>query len=109
MISKNADATYNERIQGAIKYLKEHENEVFSRESLEIYSPKFLHILENITDKEHVGLHLLYSQFRTLEGIGLFKMVLDYNGYTQFKIKKASDGVWHLDIAEEDRLSLIHI
>uniref|UniRef100_A0A6C0IL01 Helicase ATP-binding domain-containing protein n=1 Tax=viral metagenome TaxID=1070528 RepID=A0A6C0IL01_9ZZZZ len=103
MISKNADSTYNERIQGAIKYLKEHENEVFSREALEIYSPKFLHILENITDKEHVGLHLLYSQFRTLEGIGLFKMVLDYNGYTQFKIKKGSDGVWHLDIAEEDR------
>ena len=37
---------------------------------------------------EYVGLHLLYSQFRTLEGIGIFKLVLDANGFSQFRISK---------------------
>ena len=43
----------------------------------------------------------MYSQFRTLEGIGIFKLVLDANGYTQFKIKKAG-GEYILNIPEED-------
>ena len=69
---------------------------------LSIYSPKFLHILENIQDSDHVGLHLIYSQFRTIEGIGVLKLVLEANGFAQFKIKKNAD-VWTLDIREEDR------
>ena len=102
VMNKNADNNYQTRIQDAIKYLKDHEDEVFSSESLMTYSPKFLTMIENISSREHLGLHLVYSQFRTLEGIGIFKMVLDYNGYTQFKIKKGSDGVWEMNIAEED-------
>jgi len=34
------------------------------------------------------GLHLLYSQFRTLEGLGIFKLILDKAGYTEFTISK---------------------
>ena len=102
VMNKNADNNYQTRIQDAIKYLKDHGDEVFSSESLMTYSPKFLTMIENISSREHLGLHLVYSQFRTLEGIGIFKMVLDYNGYTQFKIKKGSDGVWEMNIAEED-------
>ena len=90
IMNKNADSSYESRIQDAIKYLKEHGDEVFSTEALMTYSPKFLTMVENISSREHIGLHLVYSQFRTLEGIGIFKMVLDYNGYTQFKIKKGS-------------------
>jgi hypothetical protein len=60
-------------------------------------------MLENIQDKEHIGLHLVYSQFRTLEGIGIFKMVLEQNGFAQFKIKKNNSGNWELDMDEEDR------
>ena len=66
---------------------------------LEKYSPKFLYILENIMDKN--GCHLLYSQFRTLEGIGIFSLVLEANGYTLFKIKKNSSQEWVLNIPEE--------
>ena len=47
-----------------------------------------MHILENIQDPEHKGLHLVYSQFRTLEGIGILKLILESNGFEQFKIKK---------------------
>jgi hypothetical protein len=97
-----ADATYEERIKKAIEYLKEHEQEYLSPKGLETYSPKFLNILENIQDKEHVGLHLVYSQFRTLEGIGIFKMVLEANGFAQFKIKRDLSGTWQMDIPEDD-------
>ena len=103
MIQKIADSTYDKRIQNAIDYLREHASEYLSPSGLETYSPKYLHMLENIQDKEHIGLHLVYSQFRTLEGIGIFKMVLEQNGFAQFKIKKNSSGNWELDMDEEDR------
>jgi len=105
IIEKNADSSYAERIKSALKYITDPENigSIFSPEGLKIYSPKYLHILENIQDPEYVGLHLVYSQFRTLEGIGLFTIVLEYNGFTQFKIKKNSSGLWELDIKQENK------
>ena len=103
MIEKIADSTYDKRIQNAIDYLKEHASEYLSPSGLETYSPKYLYMLENIQDKEHIGLHLVYSQFRTLEGIGIFKMVLEQNGFARFKIKKNNSGNWELDMDEDDR------
>ena len=41
-------------------------------------------ILKHLLNPENKGLHMLYSNFRTLEGIGLFKIMLDYYGYTEF-------------------------
>ena len=97
------DASYEERMKRAINYVGEHAAEYLSPRGLEIYSPKYLAMLENIEDPEHAGLHLVYSQFRTLEGIGLFTMVLEQNGFARFKIRKNSSGEWELDIAEEDQ------
>ena len=101
-IDKLADSTYETRIKQAIEFLKKNEKTILSPKGLEEYSPKFLHMLENIKDPNHIGLHLVYSQFRTLEGVGIFKMVLEANGFTQFKVKKDAAGVWDLDIGEED-------
>ena len=103
IMEKGADTTYPQRIASALKHLTDDGKDVFSREGLQKYSPKFLHMYDNIVDAEHAGLHLVYSQFRTLEGIGLFKLMLDYKGFTQFKIKKGLDGVWSLNIADADR------
>jgi hypothetical protein len=94
--------TYMERLQNKIKDMEEHSNDFFTPEALQTYSPKFLHILENIQDPEYKGLHLVYSQFRTAEGIGLFTLVLNKNGFTQFKIKKNSLGLWEINIPEAD-------
>jgi len=94
--------TYTERLQNKIKEMEEHSNDFFTPEALQTYSPKFLHVLENIQDPEYQGLHLVYSQFRTAEGIGLFTLVLNKNGFTQFKIKKNSAGLWKIDIPEAD-------
>jgi superfamily II DNA or RNA helicase len=103
VMEKSADATYPQRLANALRHLTENGNDVFSNEGLQKYSPKFLHMYDNIVDPDHAGLHLVYSQFRTLEGIGLFKLMLDHRGFTQFKIKKGLDGVWTLNIADADR------
>jgi len=103
IIDKIGDSTYIRRMQTAIQYVEEHAAEYLSPEGLVIYSPKYLQMLENIQNPEHVGLHLVYSQFRTLEGIGMFTLILDQNGFTRFKIKKDISGQWELDISEENR------
>jgi len=94
--------TYVERLQNKMKELEENSDNFFTPEALQTYSPKFLHILENIQDPEYQGLHLVYSQFRTAEGIGLFTLVLNKNGFTRFKIKKNTAGLWQIDIPEAD-------
>ena len=103
IIDKFADATYEKRLRTAMEKLKRGASQYLSPEGLETYSPKYLNILENIQDPDKIGLHLVYSQFRTLEGIGIFKLVLEENGFTQFKLKKDPAGVWQIDIAAEDR------
>ena len=57
--------------------------------------------MENVQDASHVGLHLIYSQFRTLEGIGILSLILKANGFAEFKIRQ--DGDWKLDIPIRDR------
>lgn len=94
--------TYMERLHNKIKDMEEHADDFFTPEALQTYSPKFLHVLENIQDPEYQGLHLVYSQFRTAEGIGLFTLVLNKNGFTQFKIKKNTLGLWEIAIPEGD-------
>ena len=103
IIDKFADATYEKRLRTAMDKLKRGASQYLSPDGLETYSPKYLNILENIQDPDKIGLHLVYSQFRTLEGIGIFKLVLEENGFAQFKLKKDPAGVWQIDIAAEDR------
>ena len=58
--------------------------------------------MENIIDDDHKGIHLLYSQFKTLEGIGIFKLVLKQNNFVEFKLKKNDKGEYMLNIGEEN-------
>ena len=102
IIDEFGDRSYQEKIKAAVEQLSEHSAEYLSKEGLEVYSRKYLHILDNIQDPDYQGLHLVYSQFRTLEGIGIFTMVLIQNGFAQFKIKKNSLGAWEIDMLEKD-------
>tara|TARA_Y100000816_G_scaffold280859_1_gene254731 strand:- start:12330 stop:15782 length:3453 start_codon:yes stop_codon:yes gene_type:complete len=93
---------YAERIEGALRQLNEGRDQYLSKEGLQRYSPKFLHLLENILDTErHQGLHLVYSNFRSVEGIEILKLIFQANGMAEFKIKKQG-GSWVLDISPED-------
>ena len=90
----NRDANYEKRIRDVISKLKENAGEYLTPAGLAIYSPKFLELYNNISEMS--GLHLIYSQFRTLEGIGIFTMVLDANGFAPFIIKKDAGGIWRI-------------
>jgi hypothetical protein len=93
---------YKQMIDRTLRNIEEHSNDFLTPEALEKYSPKFLHMLENISDPRNVGLHLVYSQFRTLEGIGIFSLVLEKNGFARFKLTKTSANSWDIDISEAD-------
>jgi hypothetical protein len=103
ILDRLGGTTYKERLDALLINIKEHANDFLTPEALQIYSPKFLHILENIQDPEYQGLHLVYSQFRTLEGIGLFSLTLEKNGFARFSIKKNSMGIWEINIPEIDQ------
>jgi hypothetical protein len=97
------DLTYIKRVAATLRELEMRGNEYFSAEGLEKYSPKFLRIIQNITNPQNEGLHLVYSQFRTMEGIGIFSLALNYNGFAEFKIAKdPATNRWRLNITEED-------
>jgi hypothetical protein len=92
---------YEKNIRESLNRLSENKEKYLSPVALETYSPKFLRILENIQNIDHEGLHLVYSQFRTLEGIGILKLVLEANGFVQFKIKKMGE-TWQMDMTEAE-------
>jgi hypothetical protein len=99
--SKKDKGLYEKNIRDALKRLSENKEKYLLPLALETYSPKFLRVLENIQNIDHEGLHLVYSQFRTLEGIGILKLVLEANGFVQFKIKKNGE-TWQMDMTEEE-------
>ena len=97
---------YQQKIKDAYEFLeynpsRQREQEYLRERELAKYSPKFSKILENIKNKDNRGLHLVYSQFRTLEGIGIFKIVLEANGFVEFKISK-NGGEWQIENSDVD-------
>ena len=94
--------SYTERISKALSLLERDKSRYLTPDGLATYSPKFLNILENLQNPDHRGLHLIYSQFRTLEGIGILRIVLEANGFAQFRIKRQAEQ-WLIDVAEDDK------
>jgi hypothetical protein len=92
----NRDGEYEKRIKKAITALKERSAEYLSPEGLNIYGRKFLKIYNNITSDENRGCHLVYSQFRTLEGIGVFALVLEQNGFAKLVLKQDENSIWRI-------------
>ena len=86
---------YAERIQIAMDFLKNNGNEFLTPKGLETFSPKFKEILENLQDPANIGLHLMYSQFRTIEGIGILQLMLEQNGFERFEIFE-KNGEWNM-------------
>jgi hypothetical protein len=93
------NTTYAKRIEKALNDVNT--PEFLSKSTIGAFSPKFLRLLENLTDPENKGLHLIYSHFRTIEGIGIMRLLLLMNGYAEFKLKKSGD-TWELVEEEAD-------
>jgi hypothetical protein len=64
--------------------------------ALQTYSPKMLRMFQNIRESlggEARRTQLLYSNYRNLEGLGVFSAVLSANGWQEYKITKEA-GQW---------------
>lgn len=94
-------AEYDVRIGEAMSALEAQSAEYLTAGGLKTYSPKFRRLLENIQAAPN-GSHLIYSQFRTIEGIGVIRLVLLANGFSEFKVA-LKDGVWQLDMTPAER------
>uniref|UniRef100_A0A6C0K0Z1 Helicase ATP-binding domain-containing protein n=1 Tax=viral metagenome TaxID=1070528 RepID=A0A6C0K0Z1_9ZZZZ len=108
-IESAKDSKYMDRIKAVLKQLaydpaKTRAEQYLTKEGmLSNLSPKLLKMMENIQNPENVGLHLVYSQFRHIEGIGILKLILEANGYAEFKIKSVGGAEsWELVENEED-------
>ncbi len=60
-------------------------------------SPKFYKIMNNLLEPNNIGCHLLYTNFRQLEGIGILSIILKYYGFIELKVVKTSSGGYIID------------
>lgn len=115
---EKGSGTYKDRLKRAIEEIQENEEEYMrilldddgsiSRErGLGKYSPKFANVIQNVLDEDHEGCHLIYSQFRAVEGIELLTVAMDANGFTRFEVTKKSNRKtgeleWTIDVNKKD-------
>lgn len=92
------DKEYIKRINNALKKLSTSKNNYLLPDNLKRYSPKMYKVLEELKKGKKA---LIYTQFRKVEGIGIMKLVLEKNGWSEFKIKKVNN-VW---IVHEDSMN----
>jgi hypothetical protein len=71
-------------------------------DGLEMYSSKYASMLEHVAAA--AGSSLVYSQFLTMEGIGIFRVAMDVNGYAPIEIIQAAEGGAKFSEATEQSL-----
>jgi hypothetical protein len=86
---------YKVAIRAALDSLRAKGPAVFSIDNLKTYSPKFQKIIDNMETAK--GPVLVYSNFKTLEGLGIFGMALELQKeYIKFDITPQANGLWAL-------------
>ena len=101
------DASYSGRIARALDAIAEPSAHYLLPASLESLSPKFAKVLENLQNEENIGLHLIYSHFRTIEGIGILRLILLNNGFAEFKLRKVGND-WQLAESSAEDIAKPH-
>jgi hypothetical protein len=96
------DKEYDKAILAVIERLKTEQATYLTPEALQTYSPKFAKILANLKDADNRGLHLVYTAFRRLEGVGILKLILEANGFAEFKLAK-NGNMWSIVDTDPDK------
>jgi hypothetical protein len=96
ILCKAADGPYKEACEQAKKCLRKFSGKKLTLtnpapNNLFTYSAKYAAILERIESSP--GSSLVYSQFLGMEGIGIFSIVMDLNGYVPIKIEASKEGL----------------
>jgi len=80
-----------------LEKLKADPQRYLSEEALTKFSPKMLALLkdlkENLGEPGKFNNQFIYSQYRSLEGIGVFNAIMDANGFQPYKLVKKA-GIW---------------
>ena len=102
VIPKSA-TDYFGRVQAAFAEIWDRRDEVLTLkdgndEGLRKYSAKYAEILTKLGDLN--GSALVYSQFKSIEGLKLLSMAMDANGYAPMRLKH-EDGVWSINYASD--------
>lgn len=91
-INKKAVAEYELQLANAMNDLVQ--SDALDKKNLKtLYSPKFAQMLEDVETSP--GSVLIYSQFRSIEGLGIFSEVLKRHGYAEIRIVK-EEGVGYV-------------
>lgn len=87
---------YDEALAKAVTELREKKPQVLRLDgALREHSPKFHAMLRHFHGMRHLA--LVYSEFRTMEGVGLLSACLDANEYSRVYVKKVPRGSTHDD------------
>ena len=83
--------------------LKENGDKYLTGKALkEYYSPKFYQITKRLQPASGLkGIHLVYSNFKSLEGIGILGLVLETINWKEFKIEKVNSQ-WTINMTDEE-------
>jgi superfamily II DNA or RNA helicase len=73
-----------------LEKLRQSPSRYLTEEALKLYSPKMLKMLMNVRETGTKN-QFVYSQYRSLEGLGVFSAILDANGWQQYKIIKQNN------------------
>jgi superfamily II DNA or RNA helicase len=93
-LNKDIAAAYVEQLDTAMNKLVK--GDYLDIDNLKnIYSPKFAQMFEDINTSP--GSVLIYSQFRMIEGLGIFKEVLNRQGYAEINIVNSEDFGYMID------------
>lgn len=85
---------YNERIARAMKCLRDaYADKLVYGSTLPVLSTKFEYMIRNIlkTKEEKNGSNLVYSNYLSMEGLGIFTMVLDMMGWKKIVIEESGN------------------
>lgn len=90
-IDKKVQKEYETQLKKAMAALRAEDAPLALKKLHDMYSPKFAKMTQTIM--ESPGSCLLYSQFRTVEGLGVMRLVLEEAGFVEIDVHK-HDGEW---------------
>ena len=81
---KKRITVYQEKVKNVMAELKNRKDEFLKGEKLVEYSPKYARIIHHTQSIN--GCVLIYSQFRSVEGLGVMALALEAAGYAEMKV-----------------------